>query len=260
MESLVLQKGPAALGRVAPLFATWPENMIASALQGQMGSVWQLGENGPALCQNGDFWFSTSANPDMLEAILQKLNGRFGILAFAPGTETENVQQALEPAAKPCIRYAMQKGGGRFDVAHLQALISALPAEMRLRPIDAVLYRQCLEQEWSRDFVAQFASAQDFEARGLGVAAMIGDQIISGASSYVCFQGGIEIEVDTRRDYRRRGVASACCASLILNCLSRGLYPSWDAANLASAGLAEKLGYRLAGPYVVWHLNDTHEE
>ncbi len=260
MESLVLQKGPAALGRVAPLFASWPETMIASALQGQMGSVWRLGENGPALCQNGDFWFATSAKPDMLRAIQQKLNGRFGILAFAPGVETGNVQQTLSPAARPHTRYAMQKGGELFDAAHLQTFINALPKEMQLHPIDTVLYHTCLTQSWSRDFVAQFASARDFANRGLGVVALLGDQIVGGASSYVCFQGGMEIEVDTHRDYRRRGVAAACCASLILNCLSRGLYPSWDAANLASVALAEKLGYRQAGPYPVWHLNDTHEE
>ena len=55
-------------------------------------------------------------------------------------------------------------------------------------------------------------------------------------------------------DMRRRGVALACCARLILTCLDRGLYPSWDAANLESVALARRLGYRPAGPYDAWEL------
>ena len=39
--------------------------------------------------------------------------------------------------------------------------------------------------------------------------------------------------------------APACGAALVLTCLARGLYPSWDAANRESVALAEKLGYRL---------------
>lgn len=86
-------------------------------------------------------------------------------------------------------------------------------------------------------------------ARGLGVAALRDGELVGGASSYVCFSGGIEMQVETRKDMRRRGVALACCARLILTCLDRGLYPSWDAANLESVALALRLGYRLAGPY-----------
>ena len=34
-------------------------------------------------------------------------------------------------------------------------------------------------------------------------------------------------------------------AALILQCLEEGLYPSWDAQNMISVHLAEKLGYEL---------------
>ena len=55
-------------------------------------------------------------------------------------------------------------------------------------------------------------------------------------------------------DLRRRGLALSCGARLILTCLDRGLYPSWDAANLESVALARRLGYRPAGPYDAWEL------
>ena len=53
---------------------------------------------------------------------------------------------------------------------------------------------------------------------------------------------------------RNRGLASACGAALILECLERGLYPSWDAHTEISAALAEKLGYHVSHPYVVYEV------
>ena len=55
--------------------------------------------------------------------------------------------------------------------------------------------------------------------------------------------------MDTREDERRKGLAMACCASLILACLDRKLYPSWDAHNKGSLALAEKLGYHFDKEY-----------
>lgn len=73
--------------------------------------------------------------------------------------------------------------------------------------------------------------------------------IVSGASSYSRYLDGIEIEIDTREEYRRKGLAYICGAKLILECLKRNLYPSWDAHNPASIALAEKLGYHFSHAY-----------
>ena len=75
---------------------------------------------------------------------------------------------------------------------------------------------------------------------------------VAGAGSYCVYRGGIEIEIDTRADHRRKGLAAACGARLILECLDRGLYPSWDAIDLRSAVLAEKLGYHRGEAYVTY--------
>ena len=50
----------------------------------------------------------------------------------------------------------------------------------------------------------------------------------------------IKKEIDTQEDHRRKGLAYACGAKLILECLEKGLYPSWDAQNKWSVALAEK--------------------
>lgn len=73
--------------------------------------------------------------------------------------------------------------------------------------------------------------------------------MVSGASSYTVYRDGIEIEIDTREDERRKGLALACGARLILECLACGRYPSWDAHNKGSLALAEKLGYHPDGTY-----------
>ena len=78
--------------------------------------------------------------------------------------------------------------------------------------------------------------------------------IVSGASSFGRYREGIEIEVDTLPSERRKGLASAACAALILRCLDEGLYPSWDAQNLSSVGLARKLGYEFSHEYPAYEL------
>ena len=60
------------------------------------------------------------------------------------------------------------------------------------------------------------------------------------------------MEIDTRPDCRRQGLATAAGAGLILACLDRGWYPSWDAHNPESAALAEKLGYHISHRYLVY--------
>ena len=79
-------------------------------------------------------------------------------------------------------------------------------------------------------------------------------EIVAGASSYSVYRQGIEIEIDTRKDYRKKGLALICGARLILECLDRGLYPSWDAQNRASVALAQKLGYHYAYAYTAYEI------
>lgn len=49
-------------------------------------------------------------------------------------------------------------------------------------------------------------------------------------------------------------MATIACSALILNCLEEGLYPSWDAQNMNSVRLAEKLGYEFDHEYVAYEV------
>lgn len=105
-----------------------------------------------------------------------------------------------------------------------------------------------------RDWVSQYPDYESYKTLGLGVVILKDGEPVSGASSYSSYRNGIEIQIDTREDFRRKGLASSCAAALILECTKRGLYPSWDAQNPGSVALAEKLGYHFDYEYEVYEI------
>ena len=244
---------------LAPLFMGWQENLVQAALDGCMGQVFANESLTAARIENGDFVFlAGDASCEEAEALV---TGNKPI----SGPETA-IYAAKEPAWYPviervhhgratrCERYAIRKDRHRFDPDTLRTYAATLPDGVLLRPIDGELYRLAMAEHWSRDLVSQFLNEADYAARGLGVAAVRGREPLAGASSYVVFRGGLEVEIDTRSDMRRQGLATACGAALILRCLERGLYPSWDAASRASVMLAEKLGYFEDHAYPVYRV------
>ena len=102
--------------------------------------------------------------------------------------------------------------------------------------------------------MSQYTDFAQYDKYGLGAVVLKDGEIVSGASSYSGYIGGIESEIDTREDHRRRGLAAACGARLISECLRRGLYPSWDAQNLWSVALAKKLGYHFDYAYAAYEV------
>ena len=105
------------------------------------------------------------------------------------------------------------------------------------------MYFTLMEEEWARDLCGCFADASDFLERGLGFVVTQGEGLpLAGAASYAACDGAIEIEIDTRPDFRRMGLATACGGKLILECLRRGLYPGWDAHTELGPPLYRLLG------------------
>ena len=64
-----------------------------------------------------------------------------------------------------------------------------------------------------------------------------------------------EIQIDTKEEYRRKGLALICGAKLIIECLNKELYPSWDAQNMESVKLSEKLGYHFDKEYTAYEIS-----
>ena len=160
----------------------------------------------------------------------------------------EAIAAHLGEAVQPVTHYATRKDTV-FDRKRLETFARSLPNPYTIRKIGRNLYDLCSHIPWSRDLVSQYPTWEAYQAQGLGFAVLRNGAPVAGASSYASFDGGIEIEIDTCPAERRRGLARACGAALILECLDRGLYPSWDAHDKVSLALAEQLGYQSAGPY-----------
>lgn len=158
--------------------------------------------------------------------------------------------------AKIVSRYAIKKEPHIFDKEKLEKAVASLPKQYTFSMIDEQLYQMCKTESWSADLVSQFSNYEKYHELGIGVVICHENVIVSGASSYSRYQEGIEIEIDTKKEYRRKGLASMCGAKLILECLKRDLYPSWDAQNKSSVALAEKLGYHYSHTYTaieIWN-------
>ena len=239
---------------IAPLFDGWPETMIWSYLQDCMGMAYADDRHHPlsALISLGDFcFFAGRVNDELVCHVPGNLHSDFAI--FVPQNQlwADAIARCHGDRAVPRMRYATKKEPGVFDESLLQDFVSRLSPEYELRMIDRGLYEQIVSLAWAGDLCSNYSCYEEYQRFGLGVVALKSGEIVSGASSYTSYPGGIEIEIDTRVDERRRGLALACGAMLILESLDRGLYPSWDAHNKGSLALAEKLGYCFDKEYLV---------
>lgn len=241
------------LERLVPLTAGWEETMIWSVLQGCMGRAWADRLDAPAACllAVGDFCFFAGTPKEELVRFWPE--GAEFLIAVPRQEGWSRLIEEVRPSARRAVRYAFAKDPAAFDRRQLERYAAA-PEGCTLHVMDGPLYHRALGASWSRDLCSQFADEADWLSRGLGVCALVNGELAAGAASYTVYQGGIEIEIDTRPDLRRRGLARCCGARLILECLDRGLYPSWDAQNPWSASLAGQLGYRFSHTYPVYEL------
>ena len=241
------------LKKIAPLFEGWEETMVWSCLQGCMGYAIVDHEETPRAAQLvvGDFCFFAGEPQD--EWIRQP---GAPILVPRDAVWAQRMEAVLGYAAEKRLRYAICKEPDRLNRKTLQRFAQSLQPPFSLRRFDRDLYEQAMAESWSRDFCSLFRDFADFQCRGLGVGVVLDGKLVAGASSYSVYCGGIEIQIETHSAYRRKGLATACGAALILDCLDQGRYPSWDAHDLRSVALAEKLGYRRGDPYWVYVLRD----
>jgi RimJ/RimL family protein N-acetyltransferase len=242
-----------------PLFNNSQDTLIQSAFQGCMGSVYgDIEQPATACVLTADFCFlAGEACLTMLEFVRTHLLEHFLIVLPVDEAWHPLVGEFFEKQASAFSRYAFKKDGDVFDRDQLQSYIHALPDGYTLKRINEDLYNYSLTQDWSEDLCSQFEDYKNFESQGVGFMVLYDDLPVCGASSYTFYNEGIEIEIDTYEPYRRRGLALACASKLILHCLENNLYPSWDAANLHSVALAEKLGYHFNYEYTAYYVEKT---
>jgi len=135
----------------------------------------------------------------------------------------------------------------QFDVDKLNRFISELPTDFELRRVrleDAAQFA-----ELSPSLISSYASPKEFIKQGVGIGIFHEGKFVSGASSSPIGGRKLEFEIQTHKQFRRRGFARIVAAALILYCIENGLEPCWDAANEPSSALARQLGFCSIGKY-----------
>ena len=239
------------------LFEGFEDSMIRTCLQGMMGGkIYVTDPVSPrsAMAFAAEFAF-LAGEPDRELAAFKPA----GLVGLVPAdARWEALVKAARPDVEPWPRYAIKKNTV-FGREKLEGFVSALPAGYELRRFDGEIYDMCLEDEQFEDCVSHFESKEQFFALGRGFAVLKNGALVSAAASYSVYREGIEVEIDTAEAERRKGLATAAGAALILSCLDDGLYPSWDAANTDSVQLAEKLGYEFSHEYPCYWLTDVFD-
>ena len=234
------------------LFQNWEEALIWSCLQGYMGTLITDDEMTPesAIVINGDFSFCAGIpNENLLKSIPVR---DFMLIAANNEDWYPMIEHTFGKKAKKTLRYAIKKEPDIFDKEYLKSIVESLDDDYKIRQFDCEVFELAKKENWSVDLCSQFENYQDYKERALGVAILHKGQLVSGASPYAIYKNGIEIEIDTKPEYRKKGLATVCGAKLILECLANNIYPSWDAHDLRSVHLAEKLGYHLSHSYVTY--------
>lgn len=210
---------------VRALFGAFGGVMAVACLEGRMGRVLAARGGRSAAAELGDFaFFAGEPAEELLRATCAEI------------VVAQNARwRALRPQWRAFPRWAF--GEAPADVGRLRER-AAVPAGYELRALDAETAALCRAQEWSRDLAAGHMG-EGCE----GFVLLRGGEVCAGAAAYARSSRGASIQVDTRADLRRRGLAGCCAANYILRCLERGLWPEWDAHTRASAALAESLGY-----------------
>lgn len=277
--------------QVEALFRNTTDTVILSCLQKVMGEVYATEDLKSAMAILGNFSFfvgvpseellffsvklcscdggldstDSGQNPGNLfmdQQAVKSDKDPMDHLVMVPENEDweKQIEQSLGTRAKRIVRYAIRKEGLQvFDRDNLQKVVDRLGDDPQyegyeLRMIDRALYEQIQEIDWCREWVENYPSYELFESCALGAVILKDGEPVAGVSSYSSYLQGIEITIRTKEEYQRQGLAYICAAKLILECMKRGLYPSWDAANTKSVALSEKLGYHFDKEYAAYRV------
>lgn len=256
---------------LAPFFKDAYDSCPESFIQGIMGRGFtdNLEQPGFGIIQVGDFCcFGGDGQGSHKKNVISILSNHYqnASMVYVPLSPSWNQQFQENPRFKKEVRYAMDKPPiTSFKEQTLSKYIrncvydkdylgESVTRKYILKPIDENYYTTLQNEEWSKDFVANYEDYATFSLLGLGFVVIEGasGKVVAGASSFSTSRDSIEIQITTDIAFRGQGLATAAAARLIIECCKRGKRPSWDAANLTSVSIAQKLGYHFEEEYVAY--------
>lgn len=225
------------------------DTAIDCAIEGQLGRALVDDVERPTTfaITVGPFWYFAGepAGPSGLE-ILSELPA-FGLMMPSTQGWRESAEALFGSTMRVFPRYRFSAAA--LSIPHLEGLLTASPHRHQVLPIDAALAGRLSSGNEPLLDLADFASVADFLERSFGFTLLDGERPMGLAYASLVCSHSLEVSVFVDERYRRRGVATAVSAALLLESLARGLRPNWDAANPESCALAERLGFVSTGSY-----------
>ena len=111
-----------------------------------------------------------------------------------------------------------------------------------------------IDETFSPNKLSIFGSPQHFITTGFGECARFEGNVVAVASSYAISSRMVEVAIATHPDFRRRGIATAVSAAMLVSCIKKNLDPHWNAGNERSSQVARKLGFTYAGEVPLLYL------
>ena len=227
--------------------------MCKTALQGYMGEVYVDDIENPkfsfAFVERFCF-IDGDSNSELAENALANIDKYYKVIIA-----NENWFEKIEKVYNNSItdyRNAIKKDT-IFDKEKLLNYINSLDSEYEIKNINKDLYVRIKETD---SWVTNLGMTVNYEEYGIGFCAINKkDEIVAIVTSDMVYDDGIEINIKVKETERKKGIATALSASIILECIKRNIYPSWDAANSNSLNLARKLGYEYDYEYKIYKIN-----
>lgn len=241
------------------LFEGYPymHGCIAAAIEDGMGTVFVNSRENPSVALIMiDFQF-LAGDPfhESISLLFKLLHTKEWLIV--PTTTWQDVVSSTYPGKLEVYRREAFQAD-QFDINKLKGFVSELPAGYELCQVrleDVPLFT-----ELSPSLISSYASPEAFIGHGVGLGILHQGRFVSGASSSPIGGRKLEFEIQTHKQFRRRGFARIVAAALILYCLENGLEPCWDAANEPSSALARQLGFSSAGKYNAFWLSQPENK
>lgn len=237
------------------------EVLVRAAAEGKMGRVFVSGVDEPKYCLIivEGFAYLQGLPPkgaralDLRATLLMECED----ILITPENESWALwlEENLNCSFRKLNRYTLKAEKYEFDLNQLEHYIAAIPDGYEMRRVGSKEYHDAKDNYWSSYFVNSFDGEEHFLENGLGYVIYQGDELVSGCSAYGFSNGYLEVEVITKIGHKRKGLGIAACAAFVKECIERDIYPNWDAANMHSVELAQKLGYHFVNEYKVYQIH-----
>jgi hypothetical protein len=249
----VYEIGPSLRGESAPLFsgAGFDRALIDSVFEGrQDGRLFADEPHRPRaalLCRTYDWYIAGDHTAEGLRRFIADAPAEAGVFQTLYG---------LVPVQREWAGAFVEDFGGRLEIIPRRAFAphNALGARRVLQPvasppralvarIDRDLAEQ-IDHELDEHIGLLWGGYDQFARGGFGFCAIVDGRPASAAYAAAVSAVYANVSVGTRESLRRRGLAMLVCSAFLAECAARGLICEWDsdASNLASAGLAQRLG------------------